>query len=213
MTLTWSGLPHAFERGFDGVARLASAFGANTVAVLVLEASWIEVAYRRGKAGEVLPPGASVACAEETGVALAASQGSISAENSSARFLTSAVAPASNSFLLFPWRAQTGAVIIAFGFKALEPACVIPDHVADSLNLAALATWSLKEVTRLRAELRSANQSFAGRKTVERAKGILQSERGMSEQQAYEYLRRTSRQRRITISRLAEDLLGAAHWP
>ena len=203
----------AFDRGFEGVARLAAAFGANNVTVLVLGAASVEIAYRRTAAGDVLPPGDSIPCEFETRVALDSIQGPIPTGSSIARFLTSAIAPTSKSFILFPWRARPGAVTIAFGFEGAEPACVIPDHVVDSLNLAALATWSLKEVSRLRAELRAANQSFAARKAVERAKGVLQAERGMSEQQAYEYLRCMSRQRRVTISRLAEDLLGAAHWP
>jgi AmiR/NasT family two-component response regulator len=45
------------------------------------------------------------------------------------------------------------------------------------------------------------------------SKGILQTEHGMNERQAYEYLRRTSRQRRIPLAQLAEDLLGAARCP
>jgi hypothetical protein len=191
---------------------LAAAFGANTVAVLVLAADGVEIAYHRTEAGAVLP-GAWIPCGVETRAALDRGEGPVCPDSGIARFLTAEIAPASNSFLLFPWRAQPGPVTIAFGFEAQEPACVIPEHVADSLNLAALAAWSLKEVSRLRAELRAVNQSFADRKTVERAKGILQTARGMSEEQAYEYLRRMSRQRRVTISRLAEDLLGAARWP
>lgn len=202
-----------FEKGFEVVARLGAAFGANNVTVLVLGTASIEIAYRRSVGGDAPPPGAFIRCEFETRVALDSIQGPIPAGNPVATFLTSAVAPHSKSFILFPWRARPGAVTIAFGFEGAEPACVIPDHVVDSLNLAALATWSLKEVSRLRAELRAANLSFAGRKTVERAKAVLQSERGMSEQQAYEYLRCMSRQRRITISRLAQDLLGAARWP
>jgi hypothetical protein len=205
--------PCALEKGFEGVARLAAAFGANNVTVLVLGAASVEIAYRRTGAGDVLPPGASIPCEFETRVALDSIQGPIPKGSSVTRFLTSAIAPHSKSFILFPWRERPGAVTIAFGFEDAEPACVIPDHVVDSLNLAALAIWSLKEVRRLREELRAVNQNFAARKTVERAKGVLQSERGMSEQQAYEYLRCMSRQRRVTISRLAEDLLGAAHWP
>jgi hypothetical protein len=38
-------------------------------------------------------------------------------------------------------------------------------------------------------------------------------ERRMNGQQAYKYLRRTSRQRRIPLSQFAEDLLGAARFP
>ncbi len=114
----------------------------------------------------------------------------LNAGSTAARFLKSAVAPAANSFFVFPW--GRGAVV--FGF-------------ADSLNLAALAAWSVEEVRRLRAELGSANRAFAGRKLVERARLTLQSECGMNEHDAYEYLRRMSRQRRVPMSTLAEDFL------
>jgi hypothetical protein len=45
-----------------------------------------------------------------------------------------------------------------------------------------------------------ANHHLAGRKPVERGRRLLQSERRMNERQAYEYLRRTSRQRRIPLA-------------
>jgi hypothetical protein len=116
------------------------------------------------------------------------------AGSAAARFLTSSLAPGANSFFLFPSWIEERRVAILFGF-------------ADCLNLAALAAWSVEEVRRLRAELRSANCAFAGRKLVDRAKLTLQSECGLNEHQAYEYLRRVSRQRRIPMSRLAQDLL------
>jgi hypothetical protein len=196
-----------------GLARAAAALGANACAVLVLEATTMEVVYRCTKAGDVFPPEGPIPCGLAVGLALDSNLGPVPANSAAARFLTSAVLPTANSFLLFPWQARPSGVTIVFGFEAQEPAHSVPAHVRDSLNPAALAAWSLKELSRLRAELRTANHRFAGRKLVERAKGILQSERDMSEQQAYEYLRRMSRQRRITISKLAEDLLGAARWP
>jgi hypothetical protein len=136
------------------------------------------------------------------------------ADSPAARFLKSAAALEANSFLLFPWRARRRLVIIVFGFAERQPPhASVPAEVTESLNLAALAAWSLKEVSRLHAELRNVNDRFAGRKLVERAKATLQTERGMNEQQAYEYLRKLSRRRRITMAKLAEDLLGTGRWP
>jgi AmiR/NasT family two-component response regulator len=101
-------------------------------------------------------------------------------------------------------------VTIVFGFaESRPPLDSVPPHVAEKINLAALAAWSAKEIACLRAELRAVNRQFAGRKLVERAKGILQTEHGMSEQQAYELLRKMSRQRRIAMAKLAEDLVGS----
>jgi AmiR/NasT family two-component response regulator len=70
-----------------------------------------------------------------------------------------------------------------------------------------LATWSVKEIAMLRTELKAVTTRLAGRKLVERAKGVLQSDQGMSEERAYEYLRRLSRQRRITLTALAEEVI------
>jgi AmiR/NasT family two-component response regulator len=99
--------------------------------------------------------------------------------------------------------------MIVFGFAQSDPPfSSVPAHILESVNLAAMAAWSAKEIARLRAELRAMNCQFAGRKMVERAKGILQTQHGMNEQQAYEYLRRMSRQRRVAMSKLAQDLVG-----
>ena len=204
---------YALEQGLDGLTRVAATLGANALAVLLLGATSMEVVYRRPEAGEVLPPGSPIPCGLDVCTALDSTPGPVCAKTAVARFLTSAVTPSANSFLLFPWRARPSGVTIVFGFEAQEPAHAVPAHISDSLNLVALAVWSLKEVGRLRAELRAVNHSFASRKLVERAKGILQSEHGMNEQEAYEYLRRMSRQRRVTLAKLAEDLLGAARWP
>ena len=208
----WESDQDALQKGLAGLDRAATELGAGTLAVLLMEANCLEIAYRRPSAGGV--PAAEICHAPEMRQALAAESGPVSADTAVARFLTSIVAPAAKSFLLFPWRARSGVVTIVFGFAEREPAhASVPAHVVESLNLAALAAWSVKEVSRLRAELRAVNGQFAARKLVERAKSVLQAERGMSEQEAYEYLRKMSRQRRITLSKLAEDLLGAGRWP
>jgi hypothetical protein len=182
------------EQGLAGLWRIAADLGANTLAVLVLEEESCEIAYCRTQDGVLRVP-SGIPCGGEMRVALDSGPAPLPAGSAAARFLTSALAPAANSFFVFSSWIGRRRVAVLFGF-------------ADSLNLAALAAWSVEEVRRLRAELGSANRAFAGRKLVERAKLTLQSERGMSEHQAYEYLRRMSRQRRIPISRFAQDLLA-----
>jgi ANTAR domain len=197
-----------------GLSRAAAGLGANTLAVLALEARSFEIVHRRPGVGETYPLSAPFPCALELRLALENGPAPVSGKKPLARFLTSAVAPTSNSFLLVPWRARHNGITLVFGFETPEPASSsIPAHLAESVNLASLAAWSLNEIARLRAELRHANRSFAGRKMVDRAKALLQSEHSMDEQQAYEYLRRMSRQRRITLSQLAEDFLGAPRVP
>ena len=97
-------------------------------------------------------------------------------------------------------------VSMAFGFPNEVPR-QLPDDVVSELDLVAVAFWSAYEVGKLRAELKAANTRLAGRKVVERAKGLLQNEQGLSEESAYAYLRSQSRQRRITLTRVAEEVL------
>jgi hypothetical protein len=192
---------------------VAEDLSANTLAVLLLSPGSIEIAYRRTTAGEIPPPPGAIPCPPEIQAALETAS-CFAAHTAAARFLTSAVLPRALSFLFYPHRAPHSGITIVFGFERSVPACAsVPPHLADGLSLAPLTAWSLKEVSRLHLELSRVNHRFAGRKLVERAKGILQTEHGMNERQAYEYLRRTSRQRRIPLAQLAEDLLGAARCP
>jgi hypothetical protein len=189
------------ELGLAGLKRASCELRAMALAVLVAENSLVEVAY---------PAAAPLALCAELQRSLHGRSGPIFGGDPLTELLASTVAPGAGSFLLFPWSSRRGAVIVAFGFTERHPPhSSVPPHVAENINLAALAAWSAKEIARLRAELRAVNCQFAGRKLVERAKGILQTQHGMNEQQAYEYLRKMSRQRRIAMAKLAEDLVAA----
>ena len=193
------------EKSLEGLKRASAELRCADLIVLVAEDSFVEVAY---------PAASPLLLTAELRQALIGRSGPIRAEDPLGAFLTPAVGPQTNSFLLFPWQGRRRTVMIVFGFAESEPPfSSVPPHILESVNLAALAAWSAKEITRLRAELRAVNGQFAGRKMVERAKGILQTQHGMNEQQAYEYLRRMSRQRRVPMSKLAQDLVGAARYP
>ena len=45
------------------------------------------------------------------------------------------------------------------------------------------------------------------RKLVERAKGLLMSEKGMSEQEAFDYIRKVSRDKNISMRRVSEIII------
>jgi AmiR/NasT family two-component response regulator len=71
-----------------------------------------------------------------------------------------------------------------------------------------------REVTALRARLRSVNQEnmalekrLAERKLMERAKGLLQVHYGWTEEDAYYHLRRTSRQQRTPMAVIAQRVI------
>jgi len=107
---------------------------------------------------------------------------------------------------IFVHRAQTAAIVFGFTDPASASAS-LPEGVASELDLIALAFWSAHEVGKLRAEVKAANARLAGRKLVERAKGVLQTERGITEESAYAYLRGQSRRRRITLTKIAEEVI------
>ena len=96
------------------------------------------------------------------------------------------------------------------GFAAPNaPVSQVPDAVVENLNLLGWAASSADEIARLRVELKNVNERLAGRKLVERAKSALQAEQSITEEQAYEYLRSVSRKRRITLTALSAEILGA----
>jgi hypothetical protein len=132
--------------------------------------------------------------------------GAIDAGSASAKFLREAVSRNAQSFLVHCWHERTAAIVLGFADRE-PPLRRLPEGVAASLNLVALAFWSADEIARLRAELKAANERLASRKLVERAKGVLQVEQGISEESAYSYLRSESRRRRVTLSRVAEEVV------
>jgi ANTAR domain len=125
-----------------------------------------------------------------------------------AELLRDAISEDAQSFLSFPLRGGQKVIAGVIGFaESSPPVCQVPDVVVENLNLLGWATWSANEIARLRAELKTVNERLAGRKLVERAKGALQTQRSISEEQAYEYLRGLSRKRRITLAELSAEIL------
>jgi len=67
-----------------------------------------------------------------------------------------------------------------------------------------------KAFSKLRDELERAKEALAERKIVERAKGILMKERGMTEEAAYALLRRAAMNENRRISEVAQSVITAA---
>lgn len=63
------------------------------------------------------------------------------------------------------------------------------------------------EMARLEGENAKLSEQLETRKVVERAKGILQRDLGLSEEEAYLTLQRKSRQRRVSMKEIAEAIL------
>lgn len=192
--------------GFD---RLAGELGAVAVAMLLLDGPRTEVKYFQGHAGQTddlrIPDGQS-----DLKRVIEGSPGPVDAGNPQARALRDWFSLDANSFLLFHWRMRRCFVVTVFGFsEPVAPHRRVPDAMAERLNLVGLASYSIQEISRLRADLQAVSNRLARRKVVERAKGVLQTHQGLSEEQAYAYLRGSSRRRRIPLTELAEEVLRA----
>ena len=103
---------------------------------------------------------------------------------------------------------QQRVVTVVFCFALPVPPRTEPSEaVTEKLRLVGLATWSVKEIAGLRSQLKTVTSRLAGRKLVERAKGVLQIDQGITEEGAYEHLRKLSRKRRITLAEMAEEVV------
>jgi hypothetical protein len=203
-----STLENALDSASSGLKRASTELGAEGVALLLAAGSQVEVTYFWSSLGECLPSQRPSTAAQDNLEQVKTRSGVVEAGNPLAQLLRELVSPNSTSFLLFPWQVQRTAVTIVFCFAAPSPRYrQVPDAVKERLDLIGLAAWSVKEVARLRTELKTVTSRLAGRKLVERAKGVLRVAQGMDEERAYEYLRRLSRQRRITLVALAEEVV------
>lgn len=200
-----STLDGSLEIGSFLLHQAAADFGAEAAAVLLTSGSQTDVSYFwsvDGKHGSRRP----FAQAEWTGLEI--QWGPVDAGNRLAGVLRECVSPDSQSFLTFPTRVSRQAATVVLGFAGpVPPEDRISTGLAENMRLIGFAAWSAREIERLRAELRTVTPRLAGRKLVERAKGVLQEGQGLTEQRAYEYLRGQSRRRRITLAALAQEIV------
>ncbi|MEM7240813.1 MAG: ANTAR domain-containing protein [Pseudomonadota bacterium] len=82
-----------------------------------------------------------------------------------------------------------------------------PDRVRAVLQTAMARFHSY---AKMRAELDATKAALAERKTVDRAKGVLMSAKGLSEEAAYALLRKTAMDQGKRISEVAEGIVTAA---
>lgn len=99
-------------------------------------------------------------------------------------------------------RAAVKAGVSAYVVDGLHPRRVKP------ILQAAVARFS--EFQTLRLELAKAQSTLAERKLLERAKGIIMKQRGVSEEEAYHALRKLAMNRNQRIAEVAENVIAAA---
>lgn len=200
-----SGFEGPFEMVLPVLTRAARELCADAGALLLVGTSRIEVTYVRSQPGHQWSRAIfEIANREQFEV----KAGPLDAGNPLAELLRERVVPYCRAFVLFPCRVRQQTVAVVFGFSGPAPCDPqLPESLREKLGLIGWAAWSAKEIVRLHAELKTVTHRLAGRKLVERAKGLLQLEQGLSEEMAYEYLRGQSRRRRITLAALAEEIV------
>ena len=82
-----------------------------------------------------------------------------------------------------------------------------PFSKATLLPAIELTTARYAEAAALRTELTEATQRLQARKVIDRAKGLLMTQQGMTEPQALRWLKRTAMDRRTSMDAVARDLL------
>ena len=109
------------------------------------------------------------------------------------------------AFLSVPLMSR-GRLVGVMNFQHREP------HVYSSRDIRLISTIGFLagaeiEVARLETENSDLSQRLVTRKLVARAKGILQRELGLTEEQAYLSIQRQSRQKRKTMKEVAEAIV------
>lgn len=187
----------------SGLQQAALGAGAEVIALLQPAESSVEVIWFWDRSGN-----RALDCATLPWKGFVPDTGVAAAGSGLAATLRNALSTRSQSFLLFPSQGgrRTGTAVIGFT-EPNTPASAVSEAILEKLSLVEWASWSVAEIARLRGELKTLNERLAGRKLVERAKNVLQTERNISEEQAYAYLRGLSRRRRITLAALASEIM------
>ncbi len=86
---------------------------------------------------------------------------------------------------------------------------VKPIQKADLETAIAIAWQRYEEISDLREEAAQLRQTLADRKVIERAKGIVMRERGLSEEEAYQLLQKTSWDTNRRLAEVAEMIVVA----
>ena len=86
---------------------------------------------------------------------------------------------------------------------------VKPFQKKDLLPTIEMAASRFAEIVALELEVSGLTDRLETRKTVERAKGVLMTEHGMTEPQAFRWIQRAAMDRRTTMRDVAEKVLSA----
>jgi response regulator NasT len=90
---------------------------------------------------------------------------------------------------------------------------VKPFQKKDLLPTIEMAMSRFTEIVSLEAEVEDLQGRLEARKIIERAKGVLQTEHGMTEPEAFRWIQRTSMNQRRTMRAVAETVLSGEALP
>lgn len=93
--------------------------------------------------------------------------------------------------------------VMGYIVKPIEQRSLIP-----SIEVAVARS---QEFDTLKKSIKQQEEKLGERKLIEKAKGILMKDKGMEEQEAYEYLRVISMNKRISMKKLAEIIVSESH--
>jgi two-component system, response regulator / RNA-binding antiterminator len=86
----------------------------------------------------------------------------------------------------------------------------VKDAVAAGVNAYIVAMARFEHEQSLRQELQTARSELQDRKTIDRAKGLLMQRQNLSEQEAYEKLRKTAMDKGLKLADVAQRMLDVA---
>ncbi len=90
---------------------------------------------------------------------------------------------------------------------------VKPFQKRDLMPAIEMAVSRHAEIVSLESEVSTLAERLEARKIVERAKGVLQAEHGLSEPEAFRWIQRTSMNRRSTMRSVAEAIIAGELLP
>ncbi|MGP9537074.1 ANTAR domain-containing response regulator [Brachybacterium sp. AOP43-C2-M15] len=90
---------------------------------------------------------------------------------------------------------------------------VKPFTPADLLPAIEIAISRHQQITQLESEIADLGERFETRKRVDRAKGLLQTNMGLSEPEAFRWIQKTSMDRRLTMREVADAVVDQLGGP
>jgi response regulator NasT len=87
---------------------------------------------------------------------------------------------------------------------------VKPFTKADLVPAIEIAVSRFQEISALESEVGTLRDRLEVRKLLDRAKGLLQAQRGITEAEAFRWIQKTSMDRRMTMRAVSEEVLAAA---